>query len=82
DAKANINVTTKKKSIPKANIASEANDVTFEANNVSSETNDIFPEVLSDGGFVLASLYQAESQVLLANTFNDLDVSSYNNSSA
>ncbi|CAG8810164.1 19092_t:CDS:2, partial [Racocetra persica] len=37
---------------------------------------------LSDCGFVSASLYRAESQASLANAFDDLDVSSQNDSFA
>ncbi|CAG8777998.1 20914_t:CDS:2 [Dentiscutata erythropus] len=42
----------------------------------------VAPEALSNCGFVPASLYQAESRASLANAFDDLDVSSQNDSSA
>ncbi|RIB30758.1 hypothetical protein C2G38_2026541 [Gigaspora rosea] len=50
DAEASVNVTTKEKIVPKANVAPEANDITCEVNDVSPETNDVSPEALSDCG--------------------------------
>ncbi|CAG8827348.1 22152_t:CDS:2, partial [Gigaspora margarita] len=54
DAEASVNITTKEKVVPKANVAPETNDVILKANDISSKTNDVLPEALSDSGFVFA----------------------------